>query len=237
MNLAIPTPVALTDRDLELLIFIASFKVVAQDILAARFFAISRTTGEPTLNPGRACEKRVLELSRAGYVHTKVVKGASPGAITREVRLTPYAAQVVNVPRPSALPARGRVHHMQTLRAVEELRVELAARGWRIRAVALEFQQRRLVQAGRATKKGEQYDNFADALLTLVRTAADGSLETKEVALEYVTSKYTDRDIIDKAESFRRFDESIFVADSPRTAARVTRLTAEPCRFFQELAP
>lgn len=237
MTLAVPTPVALTDRDLELLIFIASFKVVPLDILATRFFAISRTTGEPTLNPGRACEKRVLELARAGYVHTKVVKGSLEGTVTREVRLTPYAAQVANVPRPRALPARGRVHHMQTLRAVEEIRTELAQGGARIRAVALEFQQRRLVQAGRATKKGEQYDNFADALLTVEKAAADGSVRTKEVALEYVTSKYTDQDIIEKANSFKRFDQSIFVADSPRTAARVTRLTGEPCRFFEELGP
>jgi hypothetical protein len=236
MSAIVPAPLALTDRDIELLLFISSYKLIPLEILAARFFSISFATGARTKDPKRACEKRVLELAQAGYLHTKIVKGRS-GTATREVRLTASSAQAVDVPRPRPLPVRGRVHHMQTLRAIEELRTELERDGARTRDVALEFQQRRRIQAGRATKKGEEYDNFADAIITVERTSPEGHVKLEELALEYVTSKYTDRDIIDKAESFRRFDRTVFVADSPRTAARVRRLTGEPCRVLEGELP
>jgi len=221
---------ALTDRDLELLGFIAGYKCAPLDLLAARFFAYVLATGLETKNPERACEKRVLELARAGYVTTKIIKGRVPDKTTLAVTLTPAAAAVVDAPRPKSLPIRGRVHHMQTLRAVEDLRAELAKSGQRIGRVRLEFQQRSEVQRGRATRRGEEYECFADALVLVEETGPDGAVHTYELALEYVTSKYTDRDILDKAESFKRFDRTVFVSDTPRTAARVTRLTGEPCR-------
>lgn len=51
----------------------------------------------------------------------------------------------------------------------------------------------------------------------------------QRIAVEYVTSKYTDVDIVAKHESFARFHNVHWFADRPHTAERVARLTGAKC--------
>jgi hypothetical protein len=235
--------IALTDRDLELLGYVGMSKQAPLELLAARFFRYALQLGSdaestitsdvptqrPLKAPARACEKRLRYLEKAGYVTTKIVRAYDGTSKTRAVTLTDRAALLLDVPRPRSVPARGRHHHMATLHAIERLRGECEKRGARIVNVHIESQQRRILQKGRQTQPGQEYECFADALLYIEQPNPIGEPSRTTVALEYVTSKYSDKDIIEKADSFRRFDAMIFVADTKKTAARVTRLTGEPC--------
>jgi len=50
-----------------------------------------------------------------------------------------------------------------------------------------------------------------------------------DVAIEYVTSKYTDRDIAKKKAGFASYAFTFWVADNEHTAMRVRALTEERC--------
>ena len=54
-----------------------------------------------------------------------------------------------------------------------------------------------------------------------------------DIAVEYVTSKYTSADIEKKHRSFDRFHAVVWVADRARTAERVKALTGRPCTILK----
>jgi len=211
--------VALSPRDRDVLKFIAANKAASLDVLAQRFFRENPKSGKANRDPLHACRRRVQALVDAGLIDRIVGRGP-----LTTVRVTPRAADSIGVARPRALPMRGRSHHVATLRAIEILRARLEREGVRVVEAKLEFQLRSEEQRGRATRAGEDYAPFPDALLVLERTAVDGSLVREEAALEYVTSKYTDADIREKHASFERYARALWVADRPSTSARVARL-------------
>lgn len=85
------------------------------------------------------------------------------------------------------------------------------------------------LQRGRRTQRGEEYPAFPDAVCTYSVIGRDGARVVRQMAIEYVTSKYTDADIIKKAASFDRYESVLWVADRASTAQRVTRLTGARC--------
>jgi hypothetical protein len=215
--------VALTERDHELLAYCAKHKAAPLSVLAMRFFAIHPKTGQPNKDPLHACRRRIAELATEGYLRPTINRGPHSLAI-----VTPRAADALGVTRPGSLPSNGRVHHIVTLEIIEELRQRYAAQGVTLKDVRLEFQLRAEEQAGKQTRRGEGFESFPDAVIVLERRSDDGTLYEDEVALEYVTSKYSDRDILEKRESFARFDNVIWVSDRASTATRVSLLTGRP---------
>lgn len=214
---------ALTERDHELLAFCAQHKAAPLSVVAKRFFATHPTTGAANKDPVHACRRRLSELEKAGYVRPTIDRG--PNSL---VTVTPRAADSLGMTRPGALPSNGRVHHIATLEIIEDLRSRYAAQGVSLKDVKLEFALRAQEQAGRQTRRGDGFESFPDALIVLERRAADGSMYEEEVALEYVTSKYSDKDILEKNESFARYDNVLWVSDRAATATRVSLLTGRP---------
>lgn len=221
----------LTERDLELLDFVATNRAAPLDLLAAKFFAWRLGSDVPTLDAENACERRIHVLVDAGHLRTRCVKDGSKdrAAATKVVYVTPRTARMLGARKPRPLPARNRVHHLATLRAIEVLRQKAGQRGARVVGIKLEGELRSQAQRGRRTRKGQEYESFPDAVVTIERVRSDGTTEQIEVALEYVTSKYADKDIAEKARAFQTYDRTLWVADKPLTSARVQRLTGERC--------
>ena len=94
--------------------------------------------------------------------------------------------------------------------------------------VQLDGDMRASLRAGRRTQKGDVYDVMPDAVLTIEMPGRPRF----DVAVEYVTSKYTDADIRRKHRAFKNYSRTIWVADKPHTAERVRALTGESCRVI-----
>jgi len=91
-------------------------------------------------------------------------------------------------------------------------------------------QLRAAIQAGQGSRLGQTYDSFPDALIVIEEAFADGTVRQRRMAVEYVTSKYTSQDILDKATSFEaNYDGTLWVADKARTKQRVEGLVGGSC--------
>jgi hypothetical protein len=168
----------------------------------------------------------IVQQQRAG-----VVSRSAPRGLATTVRLTPKAAQVFEgrVSPGSVGHPRARGHHAATLRFIEDIKAGLGP-NQRLADVVLEPELRSRVQAGEGSRRGQTYDAFPDAVVVLEETMPDGTVSRRRIAVEYVTSKYTSQDILDKADSFNsNYDSVLWVADKARTKQRVETLIGERC--------
>ena len=217
-------PVTLTYRDLAVLRFVAANRAVQLDLLAAYFFGVDPVTGEENGNPARACERRVQVLASAGYLWLTTF---DDGARQRPVAmLGPEAAGVAGVePGRNRIAPRKRAHHVRTLDALALVDRDARAAGGRVVRTRLESDLRREQQGGRFTQRADIFDECPDAACTV--EVGGGAVE---IAVEYVTSKYTDKDIAAKRDGFRKnYGRVMWFADRPRTAERVRKITGMPC--------
>jgi hypothetical protein len=222
-----PSHFALTARDIDVLQHITARRGVPIEHVAARFFSKDPFTGKVNREPHRACVQRVRALVRAGYV---ALVSEHDGARRRQLVVLANGVNGMTCERASKrrVSARNGAHHVRTQDAL--VKVERAAKrfGGRVLSVRLEADIRGEEQRGRRTTAGDVYPAFPDAVCSVHVPG----LGVGEIAVEYVTSKYTDADIVKKHESFARFDAVIWVADRPRTAERVKALTGKPCRVL-----
>ena len=203
----------LTPRDNDLIAYVAASQEVDVDLLAEIFFARDPQTGRQNTKPRAAAVRRLAMLRDAGFVRL---------VGTRTTVTSKGAVQVdgaVSGPCPMSM----RAHHDGTLAAIEHYRRYLPY-GCSIADVMLErkIRQQRMKGRGVASTK---IGLIPDAVITL-RT----STGSRSVALEYVTNKYTQAMIEGKLHGFRgNYDDIVFYADTPTTAARVIRVTGMGC--------
>ena len=214
----------LTARDMQVLHYLLENKCASVDVIAQRFFAVSASTGERNGDPRHAAARRLQTLSDEGLLRMNTQRLRTQGLATLVVATAEGAAKGGSR-MPGAVPTKGLDHHVATLRALTKAREQLAAEGLAVVEERLEFQVRSAAQGGRATVAGEEFDAFPDGLVVVV----DVTGRRLTMAVEYVTSKYTDQMIVEKDNDFAGYARKLWVADSPRTAARVSRLVGGPC--------
>lgn len=217
----------LTPRDLEALEFIRHHKAAPLDVLGALFFARHPTTGAPSKHPAAAAASRLSRLQKEGYVSlgSAIEKGRTKR--TRYVTVTRKFTSLVGKPPVKGVHGRSYDHHFASLRELMLLKKRLEREGYVVHSADLEHALRGRIQGGRRVEPGDAFGSFPDAAITA--TAPDGQF--LRVAVEYVTSKYTDLSITEKAESFNRDYAGVrWVTDSPRTAAKVERLVGQKAR-------
>jgi hypothetical protein len=220
--------VALTQRDLAMFGVIGANRAVPRDLVAMQFFAVDPVTGKKNVNPLRACDRRLQILARAGYLWLTTFHDA--GRARTVVMLGPAAAGITSSrPARNRVPPRKRAHHMATLDALAQIARDTNGRGALVTRTRLEVDIRREQQGGKFTLKNDAFDACPDAAVTIEENA-HGVRGTREIAVEYVTSKYTDKDIAAKHDGFKaNYDGVMWFADRPRTAERVQRITGMPC--------
>jgi hypothetical protein len=185
-------------------------------------------TGVPNANPIRACKRRLQSLAAAGFVWPTAF---DDGGKQRDVALLgPASAGVTGTsPARNRIPPRKRAHHVRTLDAVALIQRDVGASGGRLRRTRMEAELRLERQRGRFTRRGDELDLVPDAACTI-----EGDGRSVEVAIEYVTSKYTDDDIARKRDAFAdSYDRVMWFADRPRTAERVRKMTGMPCTILK----
>jgi hypothetical protein len=226
------SPLVLTDRDYELLEYVSKLRGVPIEHIAMRFFAADPYTGTPNKNPTRACERRIRDLARDGYLRLVrehdgerrrrlVVLGQRSNPLGRAAE-RPIGGRA----RMRRVPARNGAHHVRTLDAVAYAERDIVGRGGRVLAVTLDGDIRGAALRGRRTVFGEKFPAIPDAVMKV--KLANGSVF--DIAVEYVTSKYTSADILEKHAAFASYGQVIWVADKQRTAERVFALTGARCR-------
>ena len=211
--------IPLTARDAAVMSFLKDNTAAPVDVLASRFFAVNPQSGKVNANPVRAATRRLDELARAGYL----VAASIPPSPSREPGGRVYllgraGAAALGVPLRGVTPKRMH-HHLQTLRHVEVIRKELEGQGRRIAALELE----RGEMSSRERNAGR---HVPDAIITV----DDGST----IAVEYVSTNYTDEMIREKGAYFNeRYGEVRWSANSIATRARVLRVAREPCDIIR----
>lgn len=226
------TALVMTKRDMELLAFVAEHRSVPTALLAERFFKSNPFTGALSKSPLKACERRLSALRAHGHVEIDRIRD---GDTTRALVRVAHSADAPLDDRASrrSIRVRERAHHLRTLDALAELERSLKHRGGRVVKVTLEAGVRTEQQRGRKTRRGDFFEAFPDAVCRVALSAGGGGERVIDVAVEYVTSKYTDRDIREKHDSFRRvYGESFWFADRPRTAWRVKHITGGACSIL-----
>jgi hypothetical protein len=222
------TPFTLTARDIDVLEHITSRRGVPIEHVAARFFSTHPFTGKPNRNAKRACDQRVRALVRAGFL---ALVREHDGRQRRQMVILANGVNGMTCKRASnrRVSARNGAHHVRTQDALAKVERGVKRVGGRVLSVRLEADVRADEQRGKRTAAGDEYPAFPDAVCRVEVPV----LGVGEIAVEYVTSKYTDADILKKHESFGRFHAVIWVADRPRTAERVKALTRKPCHVLR----
>ena len=224
----------LTARDMDLLAFLALHRECPLDLLAPRFFAKHPYTREAHAVPIKPCLRRLRQLCAHGYVDLAAIKDAPGRASRRVARLARRADDPLHqAAARRAVPAKERLHHLRTLEAVHAIELDVRRRGGRVVEFRLEGAIRAEAQRGRMTRRGESFESFPDAVCTIAYPSPSGERVVR-VAVEYVTSKYTDADIYAKHESFpRTYDGALWFADNARTAERVRHITGGACALLR----
>ena len=219
--------IQLTARDHALLRLIAQRRGVPLDLLADELFLIDPLTGKRNRNPLRACERRIRALARADYV---MFVREYDGTRRRQVIVPANGTNGIGCGRASRrqVPRRTGVHHLKTQDAVSRLRRVIERRGGRVLRVQLDGELRARERRGHGRIRAAPSRSIPDAVLNIEMPDFAG-----EVAVEFVTSKDTDRDITTKKTGFQRFGFTFWVADNERTAARVRALTGETCSVLK----
>ncbi|MBI1948562.1 MAG: hypothetical protein HYS27_22940 [Deltaproteobacteria bacterium] len=225
------TSFVLTERDMELLSFLEKHRSFPLPLLAERFFAKNPFTRTRNTNPLKACERRMTALRAHGYIELDRVRIAGKPHVMARVATKADNPLGVDASRRS-IGTRSRVHHIRTIDAVHELERSVKARGGRVVSFTLEPQLRAREQRGRKTRRGDDFEPFPDAVCTVSLPDAGGE-QRFDIAVEYVTSKYTSADIREKHESFRRlYKHAFWFADRDRTASRVRHITGGTCSIL-----
>jgi hypothetical protein len=115
---------------------------------------------------------------------------------------------------------------VRTLDALAELRRDIERRGGKVVAVKLDGDLRAEGRRGKRTSFGDTYEPMPDAVVVV---QMPGAAKPTQIALEYVTSKYTDADIRAKSAAFATYDSVRWFSDRQRTAGRVLALTGARC--------
>lgn len=211
-------PIPLTERDVAVVFFLSAVNAAPVDVLAARFFATNPQSGKRNTNPERAAVRRLDELARAGYLHAASIAPSSskePGG--RVYMLGATGAAAVGVRLTGVTPKRMH-HHIQTLRTVEQLRQELEAGGRSIAKLELE-------RGEMASHERNLGRHVPDAIVTV----DDGST----VAVEYVSTDYSDKMIAEKGTYFvERYSQVRWSANSVATQTRVKRVMNQGCSII-----
>jgi hypothetical protein len=227
------SPFTLTERDRQVLHALAVMRGVPLEILAYELFLFDPFTGKRNTNPLRACERRLRELAGERYV--RIVREYDGRESRRVVVLDTRARnhgigadRIGGSPTRRRPPVRCGAHHVRTVDALTQIRKEIEQRGGKVLSITLDSDLRAASRKGRRTVRGQRYDLLPDAVLKIELPGRG----IQQIALEYVTSKYSDADIREKRAAFQRFDRAIWVADRQRTAERVRALTGAPCRVL-----
>jgi hypothetical protein len=218
------TPFTLTKRDLVVLQFITDRRGAPIEHVAAAYFAVDPFTLKTNRNPLRACEQRLRALAAAGYV---TFVRQHDGRQRRRMVLPANGVNGLTCARANEkrVPARNGAHHVRTQDAVARIERAIRQRGGRVLKVQLDADLRGDAQRGRRTRAGDSFDVLPDAVCTVELPG----LGEGTIAVEYVTSKYTDADIRTKHAAFARFNTVVWVADRSTTAERVNALTGKKC--------
>jgi len=220
--------------DVAVIQLVARAGLILGDQVGERAFA-----GDPEASVRRGHDAVLRRLVARGYLETRpvafAVSGArldrAPGAAARLGKVafakgylvTRRASEELNL----ALPAPPREalvdHHVKTLDALARVERRERARGSEVLGFKMEAQ---LIREG---FKGRVFDGprpqilprFPDAILSVRR--ADGS--AAQINVEYVSSKYTDTMIREKAEAFS--GPVVWAVSNPETGARVAAITGE----------
>lgn len=210
-----------SSRVLTMLRYLADAGEVPLHVLIAAFWP----EDEPAAAEANA-RRWVSTQQRAGHV-----EASPPRGLNTTVRLSRASAAIFQPAVPSGAVGhpRARAHHAATLKYVEQLKNELGP-NQRLVSVMLEPQLRAELQAGQGSRLGQTYDSFPDAVVVIEEALPDGTMRQRRVAVEYVTSKYTSQDIVEKANSFdENYDSTLWVADKARTQQRVSALVGGSC--------
>ena len=225
------TTLILTKRDMDLMGLLEQHRTLPVETVAETLFQTNPFTGVANKNPLKACERRLSALRAHGYIELDRVR--HNGRVEVLVRAASRADAPLGVAiSRRRVPVTNAVHHVRTLEAVDVLKRSVAASGGRVTRFSLEPALRAAEQRGRRTCRGDSFEAFPDAVCT-VAVGDGGGERVYDVAVEYVTSKYTDADIREKWMSFRRvYRDSFWFADRPRTAQRVMRITGGTCSIL-----
>jgi hypothetical protein len=228
-------PIPTSERERAVIGWVARACVVERERLADRFFREEGETLEEAMPRARSALRRLVAK---GYLEQRqiLVEGASADSASNPFRraehrqlwcysVTPRASASLGVPLLPPLRENSVVHHFKVLNAIETVERQQRAAGGKVLAFKLDGQLVREEFRGKVFNAATQQvvPKFADAQLTLRHT--DGSIE--EVNLEYVSTKYTDQMIRDKAAAWRG-SRTIWAAPNPATVARVQAITGQP---------
>lgn len=201
-------------RDLDLLRFVAEREAVPASVLAEVFFRVHPKTGVPNRDPEHACRRRLTELAEAGWI-------VRHHDARRFVTLSSTGARRLAKPQGKAPALKNALHHAATIRAVDAVMRTLGIDGARAH-VRMENAVRKERVGSRFIRRGDELDVLPDA-----EVVVDGDTR---IAVEFVSSKYSDDQIRKKALGLTAYDRVFFFADSARTAARVSLLTNQGCQ-------
>ena len=230
-----PLPIPPSERERALIGWVARAGVVERERLVERFFREEGETVDEAMPRARSALRRLVAK---GYLEQRQVlvegaRGGSPSTPLRRAEhrqlwcysVTPRASASLEVPLLPPLRENFAAHHFKVLTAIEAVERQQRAAGGRVLGFKLEGQLIQEEFRGKVfnAKTQQVVPTFADARLTLRH--ADGSVE--EVNLEYVSTKYTDEMIRDKAAAWRGC-RTLWAAPSPVTVARVQAVTGMP---------
>lgn len=219
-----------TPRDDELMRYLAEVGQAPIDVVAEKFFALDQRTGKANKDPQHAAERRIDVLRKAGMLHRVQMSSSSRGELAGPViMLDAKGAGLLGI-RPKKVHSKHRHHHFQTLRLVEDVRVDLQQKGHQVVRVLLEdelraelLSRRAKASLSRAMKHSSVNLNdpqwsMPDAVV-VVRGDDGGE---RMFAVEYLSSTYRDADFIAKKDllSSSEWAGQVVAADTPRTAAR-----------------
>ncbi|RKH92970.1 hypothetical protein D7Y04_41855 [Corallococcus sp. AB038B] len=136
--------------------------------------------------------------------------------------ITPRAARDFNAPLPPNIRTNFVTHHLKTMEAILQVERQFNGTGERVLDFKMESQLVRENFSGKVFRpgSGDIKTNFPDAML-VVRTPNGGR---EEVRVEYVSTKYTDKMIAEKAAAWTT-GRTVWAAPNQSTADRIQRIT------------
>jgi len=233
-----PLPIPTSQRERALLDWVSRAGVADFDRLVSRFF---RAEGETLQQAAPRAEAALKRLVAKGYLNARplVMEGARaaktgkvhPAArhhVLRGYSLTPHASASLALPPPPKLRESFVEHHLRTLDALADAERHQLAAGNQVLGFKMETQIMSEASLGKdfraqaAARTPEVVSKLPDAQLTIQRP--DGTVE--QVNVEYVSAKYSDQMIREKAASWRG-QATVWAAPNQATAARVLAVTGQ----------
>lgn len=227
----------LSQRDADVMAYLAEVGQAPLDVVAKRFFAFDPRTGKANSDPLHAATRRVATLKAAGYIDQVSMSASTRKEPAGSILMLDRAGSKLLGVTPKKVHAKHRHHHFQTLRLVEEVRTELMAKGQKVLRVVLEDELRaeilsrrqraylsREMKGGGVNLNDERY-----AMPDAVVVVDDGAGGEAFVAVEYLSATYREDDLKAKKEllSSSRWSSSVVQADNHRTAARARAVGLE----------